>query len=366
MNITLFLSVFSLFAVIYLVIGLLASRRVETNEDYFLAGRGLGLGFLTFTLIATQLGGGLVLGASKEAYQVGFYGILYSVGISLGLIFLGFGFASKLRSFNVSTTVELLEKKYKSISLRKIASIISALSLAGILAVQVVATRDIFLALGVKSEWLFILLWVFMIVYTILGGLRAVVATDIFQVIFIISLFVILFGFSLFEDLFKGGAGLFTVLSPKNQSFFSGDLMSFSRLFGFFFTPFLFSFIEQDLAQRFFAAKNKLIAGFSATLAGVSVICFSIIPVYFGMKAKILGITIPVGASPLVVMLEKGMGDFVAVLVMCGLFAAVISTADSLLCAASSNIAQDFDFSFITKKKLTVSKVTTLVIGIGA
>ncbi len=359
MNIPVFLSVFSVLGIIYLVLGLLASRKIKSNEDFFLAGRGLGVTALTFTLIATHLGGGMMIGTSQEAYQVGFYGILYNLGICLGFIVLGFGFAAKLRSFNVSTTVELLEVKYGSRILRKVASVISALALGGILVGQVVTSKSIFLALGIQNEWVIVLFWLFMIIYTMLGGLKAVVVTDIAQVLFIVVLFITVFIVSFVGDL--------AVSIPQNmmasKSLFSGDLISFSRLFGFFFLPLLLSFIEQDLAQRFFAAKTKFVATISAFVAGFFILFFSFIPVYFGMKAKMLGLSVVAGASPLVVVLQKTMGDIVVALVVCGLFAAVISTADSLLCAAGSNIAQDFDFSFISKNRLLTSKVIIFIIG---
>jgi SSS family solute:Na+ symporter len=51
-------------------------------------------------------------------------------------------------------------------------------------------------------------------------------------------------------------------------------------------------------------------------------------------------------------------------LVVCALAAAITSTADSLLCAISSNIVQDFDFNFIKINKLKFSKIVTLVVGL--
>ena len=359
MNITVFLSVFSILTIVYFVFGLLASRKIKTNEDFFLAGRGLGITSLTFTLIATHLGGVMMIGTSQEAYQVGFYGILYNLGLCVGFIVLGLGFAAKLREFNVSTNAELLEVKYGSRFLRKVGSVISALVMCGILGAQVVASRSVLLALGVQSEWIMVVFWLLMIIYTMAGGLKAVVVTDIIQVIFIIGLFITIFVYSFTGDLLVG-------LPQKmlaNKSLFSGK---FSYLFGLFFLPFLLCFVEQDLAQRFFAAKTKRVASISALIAGFFILFFSLIPVYFGMKAKALGLSVLSGANPLVIVLQKTMGGTVVALVVCALFAAVVSTADSLLCAAGSNIAQDFDYGFISKNKLRVSKIIIFITGIAS
>ena len=85
------------------------------------------------------------------------------------------------------------------------------------------------------------------------------------------------------------------------------------------------------------------------------------------MKARLNGLIVAKGASPLMVFLESISGEFFLVLVVCGLGAAIISTADSLLCAVSSNISQDFEFSFLRlKNRLWLSRITTLVTGVVA
>ncbi len=107
MNTLLFFAVFAALALFYTILGLLASTRVNTTTDYFLAGRDLGLFPVTMTLVATQIGGGMLLGTSENAYLYGLYGLLYTVGIVLGFLMLAAGFASKLQSLNVATSTEV-------------------------------------------------------------------------------------------------------------------------------------------------------------------------------------------------------------------------------------------------------------------
>lgn len=60
-------------------------------------------------------------------------------------------------------------------------------------------------------------------------------------------------------------------------------------------------------------------------------------------------------------------GDFILALASCAIIAAITSTADSLLCAISSNISQDFGEIFPkTINKLKMSKIITLATGIVA
>ncbi|KKP22550.1 MAG: hypothetical protein SZ59_C0005G0015 [candidate division TM6 bacterium GW2011_GWF2_28_16] len=361
MNI-LFLSIFTILGLFYLVLGLFVSRGIKTNDDYFLAGRKMGLFPLTFTLIATQVGGGMMLGTAAQSYNIGYWGILYTVGIGLGFLILGFGLASKLREFNVATTAELFELKYNSKFLRQVASILSIITLFGILGAQVVALKSVLIALGLNNNFIFILFWLFIIIYTMIGGLAAVAITDTVQIIFLIFVF----GFLFIKTAFLGNA--INAFSFSNfigqQNFFNSQNFSFLTLFPIVFNPMMFSLIEQDLAQRFFSAKTKKIAALAALFSGIFMLVFAFIPVYFGMQAKLNGLFIPAGSNPLVITINNIASNLLLSLVVCALAAAITSTADSLLCAISSNIVQDFDFNFIKINKLKFSKIVTLVVGL--
>jgi len=359
-NYLLFLSIFFALSIFYFILGYIASKKMEKTSDYFLAGRKLGLVPVTFTLIATQLGGGMLLGTSQEAYSIGLYGIMYTVGMSLGFLILGLGFASRLQSFGVSTTAELFETKYKSPNLKKIASLLSVVAMFGLLIGQIIGSRFLIEGLGIHNEFVFIAFWAIVITYTIMGGLKAVAITDTVQVIFVIVIFSSIFIFSLLNE----PISFFSFLQlTKNQYFFSSANISYKSLIGIALMPALFSLIEQDLAQRFFASRTKKIAAVSAILASIFLLLFSLVPIYFGMKAKLMGIEF--SGSPLIPVISLLTNEFVLILVVCAIIAAITSTGDSLLCAISSNVSQDFNFSFLgIKNKLRLSKTITFFIGV--
>lgn len=358
MNITLFFTIFLSFTLIYTIIGILASRNITNITDYFLAGRNLGFFSVMFTLIATQLGGGMLLGTAQEAYHTGLYGIMYTLGMSLGFLMLGCGMAAKLQSFNVATTAELFETRYNSPTLKKIASLLSIITMGGILIGQVVGARVLLTEFGLFNEPIFIAFWLFVIFYTMIGGLKAVVVTDIFQVLFIIFLFSGIFIYSIWLQPQEA----FTLL--KSQKYFDPAQLNTSVLMATLFMPALFSLIEQDLAQRFFAARTKRIASFAALGATAFMLLFALIPIYFGMKAQILGLSIPLGKSPLLPMLQTVTTDLVLAFAICGIIAAITSTADSLLCAIGSNLVLGFNLQKLAKNPLTLSKYATLIIGL--
>ena len=360
MNMFLLFTILISFAIIYTIIGIFASRKITNVTDYFLAGRNLGLASVTFTLIATQLGGGMLLGTSQQAYYTGLYGMMYTLGMSLGFLLLGLGFAAKLRSLNVATTAELFETRYHSQMLKKIASLLSIITMSGILVGQVVGAKTILAGLGFFNESIFITFWLFTILYTMIGGLKAVVLTDIFQVTFIILLFTGIFVYTIWANPQEA------IVLFQSQKYFDPAYINTSTLLATLFMPALFSLIEQDLAQRFFAARTKKIATLSAIGAAISLLLFSLVPIYFGIKAHMLGLSVPIDKSPLIPVLQMITSEFILVLAICAIIAAILSTADSLLCAIGSNLAQDFNLSFISKNPLSRSKYITLFVGLTA
>lgn len=361
MNTLFFVTVFLALTLFYTMLALVASKKVHSNDDYFLAGRNLGLMPLALTLIATQLGGAMLLGTSENAYLYGLYGILYTASIAIGFLLLSMGIASRLRALNVATTAEIFQTHYKSSFLKHIASLLSIITLCGILIGQVVASRAIIDSLNMgsqSSELLFIAFWFFIILYTIIGGLHAVVAADGMQVAVIVVVFSAVFLYSLLY----GPAVDWSDLITLQKANFGAMPLSMNMIVATLLMPALFSLIEQDLAQRFFAARTRHIATMSAIVACIFMIAFALIPIYFGMQAKLMGLTIAAGKSPLLPAIEYLTNEFVVALCLCAIIAAITSTADSLLCAISSNIAQDFGGSS-AQNSLARSQLITLIVG---
>ena len=83
MSTTTFIGVLALLQLICFWVGKRASKNVQDQQDYFLAGKDIRFFPLFMTFVATQIGGGLVLGAAEEAYQFGWSVMLYPLGACL-------------------------------------------------------------------------------------------------------------------------------------------------------------------------------------------------------------------------------------------------------------------------------------------
>jgi len=349
-------------ATLYLILGIWSSLKVKSLQNYFLANRNLGVFKLTFALIASQLGSGMILGIAYRAYHVGFWGILYAVGMSLGFLILGLGLAGRMRALNINTVAELFEIHYGSYRLKLLASTLSIISLWGILLAQIVASKTLFLGLKITDPYLLISCWMFLIFYSMLGGLNSIVLIDIFQVTFIVVIFLFLFLSSI--------PSLISFSLPQlkmAQNYFFDVKADWFNFFPLLLIPTLFSLIEQDVAQKFFAAKTKATATISAFLAGIFLVAFSCLPIFFGILARAKHVIVPQGANPLVSVLFLISSKSVFMLVMCAIIAAIASTASSILCAISSNVVQDFaKFLPMDNKSLLVTRTISFLIGIAA
>ncbi len=358
MQTTLFFAITAGLFALYLFIGYVASRKNVSSLDYLLAGKSLGIPAVTATLLAAQVGGGMFLGTAQDPFR----GLFYILGVALGLLILGLGIAEKMRMFNATTTGEILEMTYRSTNLRQLAAVLSVISLLGILIGQILAVKSVLVTFAnIHDHLFFILFWLGIVTYTMIGGLHTVIITDFFRIIFIILVF--------------SGICLYSLLTSP-VSFFSPE--NLTRVFEMYqessitwqeglriiLVPALFCLIEEDLAQKFFSARTQKIAGISALLASVLLVFFSFVPFYLGIKGKFLGLALGADVSPLLPVLTSLTSPFFFTIALCGILAAITSTSDSLLCALTSILTKPCSELLAIKPSIALSRIIICVAGI--
>lgn len=342
----------------YWLVGKRASKTLNSNQDYFLAGKSVQFFPLMMTFLATQVGGGVVLGAADEAYLFGWPVLLYPLGAALGLILLGSGLGRKLASFQVSTVAEIFEVVYQSVRLKRVASILSVVSLFMILVAQIIASHKFLVSLGLNNTPLFIAFWAIVIIYTAQGGLKAVISTDIVQAGFFSAVFLLCFGFVLYSD-----SSVSSLPLPQLEHFSNVS----SKLCGWLLMPLLFMVIEQDMGQRCFAGASPNVVSKAALFAGIVTMIVCVVPVFFGSLANTMNLEVPTDGSVLMAAITATTNPWIAALVGCAVLAAVISTATSLINAISSNLANDFKFSIFQQTgSMRMVQVVTCAISIAA
>jgi SSS family solute:Na+ symporter len=350
MNMFMFFGCLALLIFLSLLIGGHQKKKQQTDQDFYLSGRSLNYFGLTLSFLATQLGGGALIGAAQAAYEQGIYAIFYAIGLSLGLLILSTGIGSKFRTLDISTLPELFTKFYDSKWLRVVAGGISLVSLSLILVAIGVAARKFFLTMGLTSEIWFILFTCAGIFYTVIGGLSAVVKTDILQGLFIA---LVLLAALFFVDIPVVGS-IETALTDKSIPWVDWILM-----------PMLFVIIGQDMSQRCFAAKHPKIVSFATASSGILLLGLSVIPVVLGLAARqgLLGATFDQSVLMTYVM-QASSGSFSALFAVAVLMA-ILSTMDSLICSISAHISYDLlPFLGMKQQKVWVARLITFLVGV--
>ena len=168
--------------IVRLIIGIWASRKVQNNIDYVLAGRRLPLWMAAPSIMATWFAAETLMGSSSEAYQYGFQGVVFDpFGATVCLVIAGMFVVRLARRAQYITIMDFFEHRYgKWMSV--IGTVTQILTYFGWTAAQIVAGGAILqVLLGWPIQSGMILVAAVVTFYTMLGGLWADTALDFVQ-----------------------------------------------------------------------------------------------------------------------------------------------------------------------------------------
>jgi SSS family solute:Na+ symporter len=188
----------------------------DNSQDYFLAGRNLGWFFIGASLFASNIGSEHLIGLAGTGASSGVAVAQFEILASFILLLLGWVFVPFYLKSGVYTMPEFLESRYSKAS-RVYLSFISVVAyVLTKISVTIFAGAVVFQNLGVSFTLVPSLLFVATGLYTVFGGLRAVIYTDTIQafVMIIGAALVVILGLN---EL--GGVSELTTVVP--ESFFT-------------------------------------------------------------------------------------------------------------------------------------------------
>ncbi|WP_422447350.1 sodium:solute symporter family protein [Thermoanaerobacterium sp. DL9XJH110] len=360
-----------LYMALMLLVGWWCNRYyIKGMTDFLLAGRRLGVWLCAATLAATHFGGGAVMGGGEYGFNYGISGAWYGVSCGIGLLFLAFMTAGKFRDLALYTVPDYLEQRYGGKSVRVLGAVLSLFALIGILAAQVLSARSALGILGIKGNTGAVLATLVFIIYTTSGGLWAATVTDFIQLI-LAALGVVLATIVVFAKT-GGMAGLTSTLAAKGvePGYFNFWGLGTSSIMWLLLPTVMYTLVGQDFYQRLFAAKDSKVARNASLLGGIVLVIISFFPAIIGMGARALS-DLDKGGMSVPWVLQNLMNPVLGGIVLAAILAAIMSTADSLLTAATSHIVKDLwietfhvDEVKEEKKLLNISRNFTFIIGI--
>ncbi|MFM2484927.1 sodium/sugar symporter [Celerinatantimonas yamalensis] len=183
--------VFAIYVLIIIGVGLWVSRDKKgvqkSTEDYFLAGKSLPWWAVGASLIAANISAEQFIGMSGSGYTIGLAIASYEWMSAITLIIVGKYFLPIFIDKGIYTIPEFVEKRFN----KKLKTILAVFWIA--LYIFVNLTSVLYLGglaletiLGIPLMYSIIGLALFALVYSIYGGLSAVVWTDVIQVFFLV------------------------------------------------------------------------------------------------------------------------------------------------------------------------------------
>ncbi|MEJ5361359.1 MAG: sodium:solute symporter family protein [Spirochaetota bacterium] len=359
------------YIIFQLILGIIVSRKIHSDDDFILAGRKLGYLLVTFSVFATWFGAESCIGTSGAAYSDGLVGVTADpFGYAIVLFILGLFFASRLWNMKLTTISDFFRNTYDS-TVEKLTAIILIPTSLLWAAAQIRAFGQVLSASSELELTLSITISaIVVIVYTGLGGLLADAITDIVQgTILIIGLIVIFF--SVLGDV-GGLSQAIGMIDTTRLTFVPHSITDpWHRLFTMaesWAVPICGSLVAQEVISRMLAARSATVARRSSLLASVMYILIGMIPLFIGLVGFYVmpGLNDPEQILPR--MAQFQFHKYLYIIFAGALVSAILSTVDSALLASSALLNHNLIFNFYPnlsdRTKLIADRTGVLLLGI--
>ena len=382
-----------------LLIGVYFSRRggSSSSHDFYLGGRSLGPVVTAMSAEASDMSSYLLMGLPGLAYLCGLAEVTWTcIGLAVGTYLNWLIVAKRIRRYSdrlgAITVPDFFSRRYKD--QRHTLSCIAAIV---ILVFFIPYTASGFKAVGTLFNSLFgfdyhaamIIGAVVIIGYTVLGGFLAVSTTDLLQSIFMTTalIVVVIFGVGQaggLDAVMENARALPGYLSlTQGYDAATGTAASFGGLsivstlawgLGYFGMP--------HILLRFMAIRQEKELTLSRRIATVWVVISMAIAIGIGVigysvsaAGKVPFFTTSSDSETIIIQMADLMSQHGVLLIIAagviisGILAATMSTADSQLLAAASSVSQDlmqnfFHVKLTEKTTMVVARITVLVIAI--
>lgn len=337
----------ALYFIFVISIGVHAGRRTGSLDDLFLAGRGLGFGIVGLSLFASNISSTTLVGLSGAAYSSGIAVANYEWMAGVVLLFAALFLVPVYLRNHCRTVPDFLGQRFGSGCRRYVAGVMIALSIlvdtagslyAGALVLQVFVP-------GLSLSWTIFALGLVVGVYTAFGGLRAVMLTDALQAL-VLLLGSSVIAWSMFSLFDFSWVAVKAAVPPEHLSLLrpadSPDMPWTGLISGVPILGLYYWTMNHYITQRFFAARNEDHARWGAVLAALLKLAPLFIMVLPGAMAIAVFPGLERGDQVFPTLVRELLPVGLRGLVLAGLLAAIMSTIDSTLNAASAMVAYDF------------------------
>ncbi|MCB9676778.1 MAG: sodium:solute symporter family protein [Alphaproteobacteria bacterium] len=347
------------------------SKGDSSAEELLLAGRSIPLWIGLLTMTATWVGGGYINGTAANTYKNGLlWGSQAGLGYAASLIVGGLFYARRMRRAGYTTLIDPLQERYGdgAAAFLMIPAVVAELFWSAAILVALGTTFGV--VLGITDTTTAILISSSVaVIYTVLGGLRAVAYTDVLQ------MFLIILGLCLAIPFVVGAAGGVAALPAGSIVPSSGyEAASYSD---YFLLLMLGGIPWNVYFQRVLSARSERAAMGLSLFASVMCALLVIPPVLVGLSARALdwhallagtGIDVDVllgrwskdASDVLPYVMRYAVPQWVGIVGLGAVSAAVMSSVDSSILSGASLVAWN-GYRQLVDPEVTGEEMTRLV-----
>jgi len=324
------LSLLIFYALICIAIGYWTSRK-QKAEDYLIGGRKLSTFGFVSTVLASYIGGGAIVSYTAYVYQFGISAATVFLGTAVGyVVFLWY--ALRIRDLgkrkHFHTLSDWLYMHFNT-SVGLLSAVILFIVYFGYLLNQFIAGSSVLATIsGWSYETSLLFSSLVILVYLFLGGFKSVVKTDIFQYLVFMFLLILASFFMLRKQ-------------PVTSDLFVSSGMGVSLMVAFVLYGVFYVFSASEMWQRVYAAKDDAVIRKGFLWSSALVLITGLVLAVLGLVAKVHfpGIEPKEAAAyGLLHLLPQSVAGLALILI----FAAIMSSADTLIFVLSSSIAKDY------------------------
>lgn len=349
------------------LVTIIKTRSVKNQADFLVAGRKLPWPVLVFTLLSSWIGAGSLFAGGENAYKNGFAALWQPAGGWAGLIVIAL-IAGRARRFAQFTVPDLLETRYNAIA-RVMGTIAIVISYTVIASYQFKGGGDILHLIfpdSISRDQGMCIIAAFVIVFTAAAGMASIAYLDL--VIGALVTTIVVVAIPLLLNKAGGWDHVRTVLPPTHFQVL-GNITIWEAL-NYMIPTMLLLIGNQGMYQKFFSARSEKDAKYAVYGWIVGTLLLETLLVTMAVLGSSLFQTehpreiIPITAF-------KGLPSLVGAILLGGVFAKVISTANNYLFSPSTNLIHDVYGRFINphaseRRKLVMSRVIVLLLGLFA
>lgn len=364
------------YAVLLILVGWFIGKRVNEASEFFVGKRRFSWPLLFTTLIAANIGAGSTIGVTGLAFKHGVSSWWWIGCSAIGSLFLAFFVGPKVwviaQKYNLYTLGDYLDLRYARI----LRGIISGMMVVGTLALfsgQLIGISWILnVVAGINKSLGTIIGAVVVTLYFTAGGVLSAAIVNIVEVVVIFSGFCLAVPYALSA---VGGWSNMEVMiaanladTAKTAAYFSWNGIGYTVIVGYFLMLVPAFCISPGLMGKIYSAENPDTVKKGTLLNAVVQFCFAFLPMILGMCAFAAFPDLKNAELALPIVMKELMPFGIATLALAAIFAAEVSTADTVLYMLSSSISNDLYKTFFNptisdKNLLKFSRAATIVCG---